>query len=80
MMTAPEPDGIVWHTSSYSPNGGACVEVGWRTSSYSGTNGDCVEVAPAPDAVLVRDSKNRTGPALTIPTPAWQAFLTTLPR
>ncbi|HEY6423740.1 MAG TPA: DUF397 domain-containing protein, partial [Pseudonocardiaceae bacterium] len=40
----------------------------------------CVEVAPAPDAVLVRDSKDRTGPALTIPTTAWQAFLTTLTR
>jgi Domain of unknown function (DUF397) len=26
-MTAPEPDGIVWHTSSYSGNGGNCVQV-----------------------------------------------------
>jgi hypothetical protein len=60
MMTAVEPDGIVWHTSSYS-NGGAA----------------CVEIAPTQSAVLVRDSKNRTGPALTIPTPAWHAFLTT---
>ena len=48
-MTAPEPDGIVWHTSSYSCNGGACVEVGWRTSSYSDGAGACVEVAPTPD-------------------------------
>ncbi len=79
-MTAPEPDRIVWHTSSYSNGGAACVEVGWRTSSYSGTNGGCVEVAPAPDAVLVRDSKDRTGPALTVPTPAWQTFLTILTR
>ncbi len=62
-MTALEPDGIVWHTSSYS-NGGAA----------------CVEVAPTPDAVLVRDSKHRIGPALTVPSPAWQAFLTTLTR
>lgn len=77
-MTAPEPDGIVWHTSSYSSNGGTCVEIGWRTSSYSSNGGDCVEVAPAPDAVLVRDSKNRTGPTLTVPTPAWRAFLTTV--
>ncbi|MGH3941810.1 MAG: DUF397 domain-containing protein [Pseudonocardiaceae bacterium] len=76
-MTAPEPDGTVWHTSSYSPNGGSCVEVGWRTSSYSGPNGGCVEVAPAPEAMLIRDSKNRTGPSLTFPTPAWRAFLTT---
>jgi Domain of unknown function (DUF397) len=60
-MTAPEPDSIVWRTSSYSTNEGACVQV-----------------APAPDRVLVRDSKNPHGPALTVPTPAWQAFLTTL--
>jgi hypothetical protein len=33
---------------------------------------------PAPDRVLVRDSKNPTGPTLTIPTPAWRTFLTTL--
>ncbi|MGH3939052.1 MAG: DUF397 domain-containing protein [Pseudonocardiaceae bacterium] len=69
MMIAPEPDSIVWHTSSYSTDNGACVEVGWRTSSYSTSNGDCVEV----DRVLVRDSKDPAGP-----TPAWRAFLTTL--
>ncbi|MGH3772692.1 MAG: DUF397 domain-containing protein, partial [Pseudonocardiaceae bacterium] len=78
-MTAPEPDGIVWRTSSYSNPQFACVEVGWRTSSYTGPHGACVEIAPGPDAVLIRDSKNRTGPALSLPTPAWQAFLTTLP-
>jgi len=77
-MTAPEPDNIVWHTSSYSGTNGNCVEVGWRTSSYSNGGAACVEVAPTPDAVLVRDSKDRTGPALTVPTPAWHAFLTTL--
>jgi hypothetical protein len=78
MMTAPEPDSIVWHTSSYSTNEGACVQVGWRTSSYSTNQGDCVQVAPAPDRVLVRDSKNPTGPTLTVPTQAWRAFLTTV--
>ena len=26
-MTAPEPDGIVWRTSSYSGSGADCVEV-----------------------------------------------------
>ncbi|MGH3813789.1 MAG: DUF397 domain-containing protein [Pseudonocardiaceae bacterium] len=78
MITAPEPDGIVWQTSSYSGTNGNCVEVGWRTSSHSGTNGDCVEVAPAPDRVLVRDSKDRNGFALTVPAPAWRAFLHTV--
>ncbi len=62
-MTAPELDGIVWHTSSYS---------------YE--SGNCVEVAPAPDGVLVRDSKDRAGPALTVPTTAWHALLTTVTR
>jgi len=77
-MTVPELDGIVWHTSSYSNGGSACVEVGWHISSHSSNGGDCVEVAPTPQGVLVRDSKNRTGPALTIPTRTWQTFLTTL--
>ena len=77
-MTAPEPDGIVWQKSSYSAPNGGCVEVGWRTSSHSGTNGGCVEVAPAPDVVLVRDSKDRDGPALAVPAAAWRAFLRTV--
>jgi Domain of unknown function (DUF397) len=52
----------------------------WRTSSYSSHGDACVEVATAPDAVLIRDSKHRTGPALSISTPAWHAFLTTVTR
>ncbi|MFI1027130.1 DUF397 domain-containing protein [Streptomyces sp. NPDC020951] len=49
----------------------------WRKSSYSGnTGGDCVEVADGfPGAVLVRDSKNPTGPTLLIRPDAWQAFV-----
>jgi hypothetical protein len=62
-MTAPEPDGIIWHTSSYSAG-----------------HGDCVEVAPMPERVLVRDSKDPDGPALAFPTSAWRTFLTTLAR
>jgi Domain of unknown function (DUF397) len=62
-MTAPEPDGIIWHPSSYSAG-----------------HGDCVEVAPAPERVLVRDSKDPDGPALAFPTAAWRTFLTTLTR
>ncbi len=79
-MTAPEPDGVVWHTSSYSGNSGNCVEVGWRTSSYSGNAGNCVQVAPTPDRVLVRDSKDPDGPTLALSTTAWRAFLTTATR
>ncbi len=71
-MIAPELDGTVWRTSSYSGTAGACVEVGWRTGSdESGT---------ATDRVLVRDSKDRTAPVLTFSAAAWQAFLATLIR
>ncbi|MGH3901197.1 MAG: DUF397 domain-containing protein [Pseudonocardiaceae bacterium] len=77
-MSAPELDGIVWHTSSYSGEGSACVEVGWRTSSYSGSGSACVEVAPAPAGVLVRDSKDADSPVLAVTTTAWRAFLTTV--
>jgi hypothetical protein len=64
-MTTPESDRTAWHTSN---GAAACVEVSWHISSYSASHGDCIEVAPAPGAVLVRDTKNRTGPALTVPT------------
>jgi hypothetical protein len=63
IMTAPEPDGIVWHTSSYSNGGDACVEV-----------------APAPDRVLVRDSKDPDGPVLAVTPDAWRAFLAIVTR
>ncbi len=79
-MTAPEPDRIVWRTSSYSGGHGACVEVVWRTSSYSFGSGNCVEVAPAPDGVLVRDSKDRHGSALAVSGPAWHALLRAVTR
>ncbi len=35
----------------------------WRKSSRSGGNGDCVELS---NTGLVRDSKNATGPTLTV--------------
>ncbi|MEW2399874.1 DUF397 domain-containing protein [Streptomyces sp. NPDC046862] len=55
----------------------------WRKSTYSGgDSGDCLEVTPTalPAHIPVRDSKNPTGPALVFPTPAWQAFVTSLGR
>ncbi len=50
----------------------------WRKSSYSGnTGGDCVEVADGfpTGAVPVRDSKNPSGPVVTVGADAWQSFL-----
>ncbi|MDT7711739.1 MAG: hypothetical protein QOG46_428 [Pseudonocardiales bacterium] len=49
----------------------------WRKSSYSnGNGGDCVEVADLPRGRAVRDSKNPTGPALTVTATAWRVFTT----
>ncbi|MER5354460.1 DUF397 domain-containing protein [Kitasatospora sp. NPDC002551] len=48
-----------WFKSSYSNNGGTCVEV----------------APDFPGIVPVRDSKDPAGPALVFPTDAWRAFL-----
>ncbi|WBB95147.1 MULTISPECIES: DUF397 domain-containing protein [unclassified Solwaraspora] len=50
----------------------------WFTSSRSANNGDCVECAVLPDAVAVRDSKDRTGPTLHFSADQWITFVTQL--
>ncbi|MER5630086.1 DUF397 domain-containing protein [Streptomyces nitrosporeus] len=52
-----------WIKSSYSNNGGSCVE--WAPA-----------YAVATGAVPVRDSKNPDGPALTVAANAFTAFVT----
>ncbi|MFF7388359.1 DUF397 domain-containing protein [Streptomyces sp. NPDC014892] len=50
----------------------------WFKSSHSDSEGgNCVEVAlsDARLTVHIRDSKNPTGPTLTLPAPAWAAFI-----
>lgn len=49
------------------------MDMDWRKSSFSGSNGSCVEVASA-DGVMVRDTTNRYGGALTFTPEAWAAF------
>ncbi|MFE6750798.1 DUF397 domain-containing protein [Kitasatospora purpeofusca] len=51
--------GAFWFKSSYSNNGGQCVEVS----------------ASFPGAVPVRDSKDPEGPALVFPADAWRSFV-----
>jgi hypothetical protein len=46
----------------------------WRKSSYSGDQGNCVEVADSDSRVLVRDTKEHTGPVLRFPADAWRRF------
>ncbi|MEE1823813.1 DUF397 domain-containing protein [Streptomyces sp. BE20] len=55
----PELSGASWFTSSYSDNGGQCVEV---SASFPGT-------------VPVRDSKDPQGPALVFEADAFAAFV-----
>ncbi|MFF4606851.1 DUF397 domain-containing protein [Streptomyces sp. NPDC001339] len=52
-------DSTRWFKSSYSDNGGDCIEVA--------TN--------VPGVVPVRDSKNPNGPALAFPASSWSAFV-----
>lgn len=70
---------LAWFKSSYSSSGdGDCVEVGlsWRKSSYSGGSGDdCIEIATSPTTIHIRDSKDKAGPQLAVPTDAWAAFV-----
>lgn len=63
-----------WRKSSYSGSQTECVEVAWRKSTYSGTQGECVEVARGAELVGVRDTKDRDGGTLLLPSDAWQAF------
>ncbi|CAM5544210.1 DUF397 domain-containing protein [Streptomyces xanthochromogenes] len=51
-----------WFTSSYSSNGGQCVEVAANLAASRGT-------------VPVRDSKDRSGPILDVPAGAFSAFV-----
>ncbi|MCY0939569.1 DUF397 domain-containing protein [Streptomyces sp. H34-S4] len=75
--------GARWRKSSYSSDtGGDCVECAplggadWRKASYSGTTGgDCVEIAAQPCRVAVRDSKVPDGPAFTVTSAAFAAFV-----
>ena len=47
----------------------------FRKSSYSSNNGGaCIETASTERLVLVRDSKDQTGPRVTVSPEAWKSF------
>ncbi|MGW8695717.1 DUF397 domain-containing protein [Streptomyces eurythermus] len=59
-MTSESPR---WFKSSYSDNGGVCVEV-------------ATNLAPTHNVVPVRDSKNTDGAVLNFTTRTWASFIT----
>ena len=63
--------------------GGRTMEItdmNWRKSSYSGNGGSsCIEVA-SDNAVVVRDTTDRTGPVLRFTPDAWRRFAAGLQR
>ncbi|MGW1910662.1 DUF397 domain-containing protein [Streptomyces sp. NPDC002076] len=53
----------------------------WFTSTYSGGSGtECVECARMTESILIRDSKDRSGPVLSVSGQAWHAFTGALRR
>jgi Domain of unknown function (DUF397) len=49
------------------------TDMKWRKSSYSSNGGaNCVEVGQSAGAVIVRDTTDRSGPALTFSRAAWR--------
>lgn len=47
----------------------------WRKSTWSSGNGNCVEVALMEATVAMRDTKDRNGPALVLPSVGWRSFI-----
>ncbi|WEH38862.1 DUF397 domain-containing protein [Streptomyces sp. AM 2-1-1] len=61
--------------------GGSVPTLRWFKSSHSGAEGgQCLEVAASTGTVHVRDSKQRTGPTLTVTPDAWASFVTATAR
>ena len=50
----------------------------WRKSSASATGEQCVEVGSAGGAIAVRDTQDRAGRTLQLPTAVWSRFIRTL--
>jgi hypothetical protein len=47
----------------------------WRKARRSANNGACVELAPAAGQILIRDSKDRSGPVIAYSEYSWRRFI-----
>lgn len=51
------------------------ADLRWRTSTHSGSNGGgCLETASRRHSILIRDTRDRTGPVLQFTPAAWRRF------
>lgn len=51
-------------------------ESAWFKSSYSNdSGGNCIEITDLLNHIGIRDSKDKTGPALVVPAAAWSSFV-----
>ena len=65
---------IAINTKTTAPD--VAPEPAWFKSSHSNdTGGNCVEIADLANQVGIRDSKDKRGPALVVPTAAWSSFI-----
>ncbi|MFJ2775614.1 DUF397 domain-containing protein [Kitasatospora sp. NPDC087315] len=53
----------------------SALPVKWKKAAASNPNDNCVECGTLQGAVMVRDSKDASGPALAFPTDTWRAFV-----
>ncbi|MCO8270714.1 DUF397 domain-containing protein [Actinoplanes sp. TRM 88003] len=62
---------------THQPNAAVLTAAVWKKASRSNGNGgnNCVEVAFLDQGVAVRDSKDRSGPALMFTPAEWSAFV-----
>ena len=51
------------------------TEQTWRKSSFSGSQANCIEVGQDGAGLAVRDSKDTSGPVLTIRPRSWRRFM-----
>lgn len=51
------------------------MESRWRVSTFSFANGNCAEIASDSGTVLVRDTKDRSGPVLRFASGEWARFI-----
>ncbi|MGC9537146.1 DUF397 domain-containing protein [Streptomyces sp. UG1] len=51
------------------------TEPTWQKSTYSEQGSACVEIATTSTTIRIRDSKNSTGPRLTLQLTTWADFV-----